>query len=458
MLARGFLLSMLATLTFTSIVRADDWPQWMGPRRDGVWREQAAGELPKDGPTVRWRAPVAGGYAGPAVAAGRVFVVDWTAAPGVERSKDPFERNRKAGSERVLCLNEADGKVLWSHTYDCPYSVSYASGPRCTPTVDGDRVYTLGAEGHLFCLDVKTGKPIWSNRLADDKDMPVPLWGFAAHPFIDGDNLIVLSADPNGVVQALDKKTGEKRWSALKAKEPGYAPPAMYDPGEGAQRQLVIWLPESLNALDPATGKTLWSQPWGPVKFSVSISTPRLWKHKTLGDLLFISSANEGSLMLKLDPAKPTEVTTLWKRSGKRGRSLDGLASLMASPILHGDHIYGCTAGGEFRCIKATDGDIVWESFEPTHGGEDPLMWSTAFLTPLGDTGRCYVVNEKGDLIVVELSPQKYKEVGRAHLLDPTNVDASRPVIWSHPAYADKSMFWKNDKELICVKLGAPEI
>src|SRR5262245_42033878 len=153
-------------LAVADSARADDWPQWLGPKRDGVWREQGLlAKFPAGGPAIRWRTPIGAGYSGPVVAQGRVFITDRVLADGTTNPKDPFGRTRVEGKERVLCLEEATGKVLWKHEYDCPYTVSYAAGPRATPAVAGDKVYTLGAMGHLFCFNVKSGDIVWSKNL-----------------------------------------------------------------------------------------------------------------------------------------------------------------------------------------------------------------------------------------------------------------------------------------------------
>src|SRR5215469_11971433 len=117
-------------LSLPTLARADDWPQWLGPQRDGVWRETGIlDRFPKGGPKVRWRTPLGGGYAGPAVAGGRVYVTDRVLAPGVRNPDNPFGRGKLAGKERVLCLDEATGKLLWEHAYDCTYTISYPAGP-----------------------------------------------------------------------------------------------------------------------------------------------------------------------------------------------------------------------------------------------------------------------------------------------------------------------------------------
>src|ERR1044071_4401123 len=173
---------------------ADDWPQWLGPQRDGVWRESGIIEkLPTNGLKYRWRAPIGGGYSGPAVANGRVYVMDRQLAKDAKPPASAFSRGEISGTERVLCLNEADGKILWQHEYDCPYTVSYGAGPRVTPTVVDDKVYSLGAEGNLFCLDAEKGRAIWSNDFKKSFNIKTPMWGFAGHPLGDEKKEICLA-------------------------------------------------------------------------------------------------------------------------------------------------------------------------------------------------------------------------------------------------------------------------
>jgi hypothetical protein len=236
----------------------NDWPQWLGPQRDAIWTETGIlDKFPADGPSVRWRTKIGGGYAGPAVAGGRVYVTDRLLPESRSNPKDPFDRGKIPGTERVLCLDETNGQILWKHEYDCPYDLSYPAGPRATPVVHDGKVYTLGAIGHLFCLDAESGKVVWSRELKKDYGIETPLWGFAAHPLIDGQKLICLVGGEGSTAVAFDKDSGQEIWRALKAKEPGYCPPMIYE--AGGKRQLIIWHPESINSLDPATGKLYWS-------------------------------------------------------------------------------------------------------------------------------------------------------------------------------------------------------
>jgi outer membrane protein assembly factor BamB len=457
---RTLALLILTFLTFATSLspsaRADDWPQWLGPKRDGVWRETGLIDaFPKEGPVVRWRATIGSGYGGPAVTGGRVYVMDRELNPGAAKPKDPFQRVTVPGTERVVCLDESDGKVIWAHEYDCPYGFSYGAGPRATPAVDGKFVYTFGAEGDLLCLDADTGNLVWSQKLSGDK-RPTPRWGFGGSPLVDGDKVINPTGDPAGVLAAFDKKTGKVLWSALPAKEPGYSSPVIYD--VAGKRQLIQWDPVAVNSLDPETGKVYWSVKQGPANLGMSIVTPRLCRDPQLGDLLFVTSQYEGSLMLKLgqDEKGEPNASVLWKRAGKSEKKTDALHTVFAAPLLRDGHIYGCDLWGELRCLDAKNGDRVWESTAATTYDAGQQKWSSTFIIPLGDTGsRCLLPNEHGDLIFADLTPLAYKEISRTHLIEPANRDPGRPVVWSEPAFADRCIFWRNDKELVCASLAA---
>jgi outer membrane protein assembly factor BamB len=439
-------------------VRADDWPQWLGPKRDGVWRENGIlTQFPKNGPKIRWRTPIGGGYAGPAVAGGRVYVTDRILPQGSKNPANAFSQDRIPGQERVLCLDEKTGQVLWQHEYPCDYTISYPAGPRTTPVVQGGKVYTLGAMGDLLCLDAATGKVLWSKNFPKDFEVQVPLWGFAANPLLDGDKLICLVGDHGNVAVAFHKDTGKELWRSLSIpgpaaspyNGPGYSPPMIYE--AGGTRQLIIWDPAAIHSLDPQTGKVYWSQPF-TIKAGLTISTPR-----QAGDLLLVTSFYNGSMMLKLDPARPA-ATVLWK--GKRwqdgpgsetSQRTDGLHSIICTPVIRDGYIYGVCSYGQLRCLKADTGQRLWETFAATGGQEE--RWANAFIIAQGD--RYFLFNEKGDLIIARLSPKGYEEVDRAHVLEPTNRMPGRPVVWSHPAFADQSMFARNDKEIVCVSLAA---
>jgi outer membrane protein assembly factor BamB len=433
-----------ALLLVSNTGSADDWPQWLGPNRDSVWRETGIVErFPTNGPPIRWRASIGAGYAGPAVANGRVYLADRQLAPGVSNPADPFDRGVIRGFERVLCLNEADGQVIWKHEYECPYSISYPAGPRVAPLVSGGKVYTLGAEGNLFCLDARSGEIHWSRDFKKDFGIKAPLWGFAGHPLLDGNRLICLVGGAGSTAVAFDKDTGKEIWRALNAVEPGYSSPIIYE--AGGKQQLILWHPEAANSLDPKTGEVYWSVPFKS-RSGMTIATPR-----KLGDWLLLTSFYSGSLMLRLDSAKPVATTT-WRTQKVSEKDTTHLNAVMCTPFLQAGYIYGVCSYGQLRCLKMDAGERVWETFQATTSGE-PVRWANAFIVKNGD--RFFLFNEKGDLIIAKLSPRGYEEISRAHLLEPTGSAAGRLVLWSHPAFANRHVYVRNDKEIICADLAA---
>lgn len=433
---------LLASAVMTS-VRADDWPQWLGPRRDGVWRESGIlDRFPEGSPKVRWRAKVGAGYAGPAVAGNRIYLLDRLVAEGAKNHAEPFpQRPGKgiAGTERILCLSDQDGSLLWKYEYECPYTISYPLGPRATPAVREGKVYTLGAEGNLLCLDAATGKLAWGRDLKKDYGVKAPLWGFASHPLLDGDKLICLVGGDGTTVVAFDKNSGKELWRALKSKEPGYAPPMIYE--LGGKRQLIVWHAEAVNGLDPETGKVYWTHP-AKTYMGMSIATPR-----RVGDAVFVTAHPSLALLLhpKGDGAAPDVV---W-----RGDKKTGFASVFSTPFAEDGYLYGVQTGGILCCVKAANGERLWETAEPVAGKR--LGSAECFLVKNAD--RFFLFNEKGDLLLARLTPKGYEQISRTHLLDPTSAAFGRDVLWSPPAFAHRCVYVRNDKELLCVSLAAEE-
>ncbi len=421
-------------------VCADDWPQWMGPQRDDVYRESGiVEEIPGGGLPILWRTPIHGGYAGPAVADGRVFVMDYVVTNG-KTTNDPSTRDAVKGTERVLCFDAKTGKELWTIRYERPYQISYASGPRTTPTVDGKLVYTLGAEGDLLCIEVGSGTIVWRKQLAEAYKTQAPTWGYAAHPLVYGELVITLAGGEGSVVVARDKNTGAERWRALSASEIGYCPPSIQK--LGGRDHLIIWDADALHALEPDTGKVVWTKPLKP-RYGMSIAAPRL-----AGNLLFASGIGEVSGIFPLNESgQPGE--SLWD-----GKPKIGVYCSNSTPTFDGKVIYGSDCGsGMMIAVNAQDGSRYWETFQPTTGGERRASHGTVFITKHQD--RFLLFTETGDLVIAKLSPESYVEVGRMHVLDPTSDAFGRAVVWSHPAFADRKLFARNDKEIVCVDLSA---
>lgn len=435
---------------------ADDWPEWRGASRDGVWREEGVIQrLPAGGPPVRWRAPLGPGFSGPAVSGGRVYVMDRVrdeAAPSEVKTQWNF-RDKTKGRERVVCLEEATGKLVWQHAYPCDYQTAYGSGPRATPTVAGDRVYTLGAMGDLVCLDVAGGQLIWRKNLPGQYRVETPLYGFASAPLVDGDRLIVMVGGEGQAVVALDRHTGRELWKSGSASEPGYCAPLIRT--LGGKRQIVVWHSDALAGLEPESGKEIWSVPHH-VTVGMAITTPAI-----SGNRLAVSTQYEGTLMLEF-PAGQTRPKILWKASSgqipERQWKKAGFNTTMSTVLLSGGHVYGVSLYGETCCLNADTGDRVWTTRQPTSGDAEPNeRWSTLFMVPHRD--RVFIWNDHGELILARLSPAGYQELGRARLLEPdmpSRGGGGRLVVWSHPAFANRCLYARNNREMICVSLAAP--
>ena len=447
--------STLALITFAVAVAvtppllAEDWTQFRGRGRLGVWHETGIVETLPQALKVTWRTPIGSGYSGPAVADGRIFVSDW--------AEDPRSRTVD-GTERALALDEQTGEVLWTHEWETTYRMlvySYAVGPRATPTVDDDRVYVLGATGRLFCFDVETGAIRWQKDYIEDYDTSVPVYGIASAPLVDGERLIALvGGEPDALVVAFDKHTGEELWRSLPVRsELGYAHPVIYE--AGGVRQLIIWHPEALASLDPETGAVYWEHPW-EVSMAVSLATP-----VKSGDYLLVSQFFNGSMMMRLSSDRPA-ATEMW-----RGRSrselpdmTEGLHALVTTPVIDGDTIYGVGSYGELRGLDARTGERLWMSRDMTV----EVRWSSAHL--VRHANRYFVNNDVGDLIIARLTPTGYVELSRTKLIEPTSGSgtrtphgaiAERIVNWTHPAYANGHIVHRNDHEIIRASLRASD-
>lgn len=428
----------LIELAWANSLLAADWPQWMGPTRDGRYTETGLIDaFPKEGAKIIWRTPIAGGYSGPAVVDGRVYVTDFQKEAG-EAFNDPSKRAELTGKERILCLDAKTGKELWKREDARTYKVSYPAGPRATPTVAAGKVYTLGAEGNLLCLDAKTGELLWSKDFPKEYKAVAPIWGFCGHPLIDGNKLICLVGGEGSVAVAFDKDSGKELWKALSAPDAGYCPPTLIT--AGGKRQLLIWDPKTLNSLDPETGKVYWSEELEPA-YGMSITAPQ---HS--GDFLYASGIGGVATLFKLTSDKPG-ASVQWQ-----GEKKTAVYCANSTPLIDDGTIYGADCdNGALRGVELSSGKRLWESFAPTTGSRR-AGHGTAFFVKNGE--RYFLFSETGDLIIAKLSPAGYEELSRAHIVEPTNEAFGRPVVWTHPAFADRCAFIRNDKEIVCVSLA----
>ena len=426
----------LMVFAVSTVSFADDWPQWMGPKRDNIWRETGLVETLPATAKIVWRTPVAGGYSGPSVSGGKVYVTDFVTDENVK--VDNFDRKTSSGVERIQCLDEKTGKPIWSKQYPEKYSISYPAGPRSTPMVHAGKVYAQGAEGQLVCYEAATGEIVWQKSLKDTYKTKAALWGYASQPLIDGKKLIVLAGGDGSHCVALNTDTGDEIWKTGTASEQGYSPPLIIQ--QAGVRQLILCSPDAIYAVDPASGTQLWTQEYKGDNGSI-IMTPI---HS--GNYLFVGGFNGRNILLELASDKPG-AKTLWRDDKKKA-----ISPVNVQPFLLDGTVYGLDQGGEFRCFDLPNGDIKWSTPKPL--GDRKVGSGTVFLVRSGDTDRFWMFAESGDLIIGQLTPKGFKELSRTHVLEPTNNAFGREVVWCAPAFANKRMYVRNDKEIVCVDLA----
>ncbi len=391
-------------------VRGADWPQWRGAGRDNVWLQKG---LPEKLPATLkqlWKQPIGGGYGGIAVSDSRVYVMD--------RLKMPRE------VERVLCLDAATGKTRWRHDYPVSYGkLDYGNGPRCTPTVHAGKVYTLGALGHLHCLEAKSGKVLWSRDMVKEFAGRVPTWGHACSPLVDGKRLVVqVGGQPGACLLALDLDSGKEIWRSLDDR-PGYSSPVVIDTGK--RRQLVYFTPQHVVGLEPESGKLRWSVPFEGIEYDVSISDVVF-----TDGVLLASNYWSGSKAVALDE-RGGSPKVVWE--GK------ALSLLMATPLVRDKYVYALDRFRGLKCIEMKTGKVMWENEHVTPRGSNPHA-SLAWV----DGERALILNTPGELLMAKLTPSGLEKLGKTAIVGKT---------WAHPGFGDGCVFARNDTEIVCVRL-----
>lgn len=408
-------------------VNLDEWPDWRGKNRNAIWNEPGVvSEFPADSLPARWVAPLGSGYSGPTVANGRVYVTD--------RFEEP------SPTEGILCFDEATGEKLWELRYECEYTgIGYQAGPRASVVISGEKVYSLGAVGHLYCLQAETGEVIWHKDLNSEYGIKMPVWGIAATPLIyDGFICIQAGGSKNACIVALNKDSGQEIWRNLDDKA-SYSAPVLI--GKGGSRVVVVWTEDHLAGLHPQTGEVFWKIPW-KLRMGMGIATPVLYD-----DYLFVSAFYNGSMLVRLgDDYRTVEV--VWKREGESERKTDALHCVMNTPVIIDGYIYGVDSYGELRCLELLTGDRVWENLEAVRKDR----WANIHFVQNHE--RIWMFNEHGELIISELCPSGYKEISRAKIIGPTKLQLPRGVTWSHPAFAGKHVIVRNDNQLRSISLS----
>ncbi len=397
----------LGVLLFPTGTPAADWPQWLGPNRNGSSPEKnLLTTWPKDGPKVLWKVPGGDGYATVAVAGGRAYSL-------VQRGKE----------ELLIALDVNDGKEVWHKAIGPAYKNNYGNGPRSTPAIDGDRVYVQSVTGPLVCLEADSGKIVWQHHLLKEFKAKNITWGLSASPLIDGDLVFALPGGEGAGVAAFHKKTGELAWKTSNDRA-SYASPIAVT--VGGQRQIIFFTAAGLCATTPKGGKELWRVPW-VIEYEVNICTPLL----VGADRLFVSTGEEeGCALYQLKADGPPALA--WESKGKKSV----LMNYWANSVLHEGHLYGLS--GEFNqkihlnCVNAQTGKLIWSKKD----------FGKAAVT-LAD-GHLFLVSKAGDLVLASATPKGYDEKARVTLLGENRTAAT---------IANGRLFLRDKQNILCLDI-----
>lgn len=392
------------------LVVGGDWPQWRGPNRDGKSSETGLlAQWPSSGPRLVWKADRLGaGYATVAVSNGRLFTAG-------ERDKESF----------VTALSESDGKLLWTAPLGKAGAPGWGgfAGPRCTPTVDGDRLYSLGQYGELVCLEVATGKEVWRKNLVTDFGGSVPEWGHSESPLVDGNHVLCTPGGKKGAVVALNKMTGEIVWQSKEftddAQYSSLVPTSM-----GGARLCVQLTMASVAGISLDNGALLWR---AARKGAVAvIPTPVVHD-----DCVYVTSGyNIGCNLFRVS-------------SGQSGFQVQQVyankivANHHGGVVLVGDHIYGHSDSQGWVCQEFMTGKAVWS--EKSKVGKGSILYAD---------GHLYLREEdkgKSSIVLIEATPAGYKEKGRFEQPNHSGKEA-----WPHPVIANGKLYLRDQELLFC--------
>jgi outer membrane protein assembly factor BamB len=389
------------------------WFQWRGPTRDG---RAPTGPLrtdwDKNPPKLLWRADVGGGFSSCTVVGGRLYTQD-----------------RQGGDERVLCLDTEKGTPVWSFSYPASYSgtdATYATGPRASPTVVGDRVYTVGGAGKLLCLEVPTGagqpRVVWQHDLLAEFDATIPRWGVACSPLVEGDLVVVITGGKRGTVAAFERNTGELRW-ASGDNPAGYSSPVAATVGN---RRVIFAL----------TGDALLA-----VGLDGTIHDRHAWRTDNLGniatplvvdDVVFISSAyGQGCALLRADPERSgVGLVKVYERRGPRA-----FQTHHSSSVYKDRHLFGSDGMGSARlkCVTLEDGREKWDAGQEV--GKGTLILADKHLI---------IQTERGDLCLVEANPDEFNLVAKLPRVLTGNNN------WATPTLVDGRLYLRDDEKVVC--------
>ncbi|MSR67132.1 MAG: alcohol dehydrogenase [Pedosphaera sp.] len=408
-------LALYFSILFLTTLQAQDWPQFLGPTRNGIAGDiKLAAEWPKEGPPLLWERKVGAGFSGPVVANGNLILF-----------------HREADDEVVECIDAASGKTRWRTAYPTAYvdQFGFDPGPRATPAIADGKVFTFGAEGTLHGLDLATGKKLWVVQVQKVFRPAKSFFGIASSPLVEGRTLLVNIGGENGAgIAAFDTATGKTIWKATDDEASYSSPVAATLDGK---RHALFLTRNKFYSLDPANGTVRFQLDWAPtVRASVSAAAPLV-----VGDSVFITASyGAGAAALTV---KGGTFEKLWS-------SDEILTSQYASCVERGGFLYGLHGRVDtgpapaLRCVELKTGKLRWS--RDAFGGASLILAGDQLL----------LVSDKGECVRVAATPDGFKESGRTQILGLGQR--------SHPALADGRLFARDTKRLICVDLRSAKV
>lgn len=391
-------------LAFNSL-QADDWPQWRGPKRDGISRETGLlKQWPSGGPPLAWRTNGLGaGFSSVSIADGKVYTL-----------------GDRADASYVEALSEKDGKPIWAGKLGRTGGGGGYPGPRCTPTVDGKLVFALGQFGDLVCVDADKGVEKWRKNLQEDfRGKMMSGWGNAESPLVDGELLICTPGGRDGTLVALNKNTGQEIWRTRDMTDSAaYSSVVKAEINPGASEQYVQLTDASVFGVAAKDGKLLWKAPRSGR--TAVIPTPVV-----RDNLVYVTSGyGAGCNLFKITGDKAEEVYANKNMANHHG-----------GVVLIADHLYGHSDGKGWICQNLKDGEIVWSERGKLEKGSIAAA-----------DGHLYLRGEnKGTIVLIEASPKGFIEKGRFE-----QPDRSRQNSWPHPVIANGKLYIRDQDTLFC--------
>jgi outer membrane protein assembly factor BamB len=428
-------LAALFLLALAPVLRADDWPQWRGPRRDGVSLEKGLlKEWPKKGPKLAWQFKDAGlGFSSFAIRDGKLYTL-----------------GSRGDNEIILALDAANGKELWTAKIgpivNAPDNSTWGDGPRATPTLDGNLLFALGSQSDLVCVDLAKGAEVWRTNLEKNYGGKMMTgWGYSESPLVDGDHLFVTPGGDKATFIALDKKTGKLVWQCTDVKQAAPYSSAMPADFDGVHQIVQLSYIAGtgsggfLNGIDAKTGKLLWQTQIFKNDSYLIAPTPIV-----TDKYVYDTSANGGSHLYEIKGDKAID-----KYKGPLAKNVKNLKSAHGGVVLIDDHIYGHSDVFGWVCQELLTGKQAWNEREE--------LKTTSGSTTAAD-GMLYLYTDSGECALVKADPAAFSIVSQFTIPERSAFQKSRPTSrsaksWSHPVISGGHLFLRDAELIYCYKI-----